>query len=118
MFSGLGNWLERSDEDFLKDLYTDAGRRYKLENLRRARLLKWRRVLIGLAGVLLAGLACLIWVVIGTGALPASNAIQIDFFLLILLIAGAAELVRQLIDFQRIDGQIKTLLLVAQLKTD
>jgi len=118
MFSGLGNWLERSDEDFLKDLYTDAGRRYKLENLRRGRLKAWRRMVVGLTVFTVAGLLCVIGLIFFVDTLPANSGVRLGFFLLLAGAACVLELISLAFDFERIDGQIKTLLLVAQLNTD
>lgn len=118
MFSALGNWLERSDEHFLKDLYTDAGRRYKIENLRRARLTTWHRVLVRLGIVVLEGLLCAIAVTFFSGTPSFMNAIGVDLFLLLIFVVCSLDLVRKALEFQHIDTQIKTLLLVSQLKTD
>ena len=119
MFSGLSNWLERSDEEFLKDLYTDAGRRYKIENLRRARQKSWQRV-VGLS-VIVA-----LHVLVDVAAFflyPLTSAnllfwMPVCLALIFTLIALSVVSISNLVDFQRIDTQIKILILVAQLKTD
>ena len=118
MFSGISNRLQRSDEDFLKDLYTDAGRRYKLENLRRSRLNTWRWVIAALAGVICATLLCVIGMLLLLDASGSVGGTRTEFFLFLILIVCSLGLARKMIEFERLDNQIKTLILVAQLKPD
>ena len=118
MLARMGNWLERSDEDFLKDLYTDAGRRYKIETLRRTRLQAWQRVVgwsvaVAIHALFDAGGAAFL-----LDRLPLNNALAIVLFLCLTLVALALVAISNLIEFQRIDTQVKILILVAQLKPD